>query len=133
MPALLTSISTDPNAFSASVIMDAISSGFNIFAGENSTFTLKSASIAARISSFSSGVPKPLITTLAPCSAKPRAIAKPIPEVEPVITAFLPVSIIHYLMKIIIFRIWKSAFKYHYCQIYAGKTLTYILHCTKRL
>src|SRR5579859_719860 len=42
---------------------------------------------------MSAGAPKPLITTLAPAPAKARAIARPMPLVEPVTTAFLPVSV----------------------------------------
>src|SRR5215467_6752858 len=48
----------------------------------------------ARSLSISSGAPKPLIVTLAPCSASARAMARPIPEVEPVTTAFLPFSMV---------------------------------------
>src|SRR5215813_11592478 len=49
--------------------------------------------MAERSFSISAGVPKPLITTLAPAFAKPRAIASPMPLVEPVTTAFLPVKV----------------------------------------
>src|SRR5215472_4605189 len=47
--------------------------------------------MADRSFSTSAGAPKPLITTLAPAPAKPRAIASPMPLVDPVTTAFLPV------------------------------------------
>src|SRR6185437_8501293 len=42
---------------------------------------------------MSAGAPKPLITTLAPAPAKARAYASPMPLVEPVTTAFLPVKV----------------------------------------
>src|SRR6186713_1712866 len=54
----------------------------------NSTFgksSRKSRSAAATLSS-----PRPLITTAAPARASPLAIARPIPAVDPVTTAFLP-------------------------------------------
>src|SRR5262249_2784107 len=44
--------------------------------------------------SISAAAPKPLIMTLAPSWARARAMARPIPEVEPVTTAFFPFSMI---------------------------------------
>src|SRR5581483_831422 len=49
--------------------------------------------MAERSFSMSAGAPKPLITTLAPSFAKARAYASPMPLVEPVTTAFLPVKV----------------------------------------
>ena len=54
---------------------------------------MKSFSIPARSFSISAAGPKPLIRTLAPSLAKARAMPSPMPEVEPVMTAFLPLSI----------------------------------------
>src|SRR3954462_3534650 len=42
---------------------------------------------------MSAGLPNPLITTLAPALAKARAHANPMPLVDPVTTADLPVSV----------------------------------------
>src|SRR3954454_18722624 len=42
--------------------------------------------------SMSAGVPMPLRTILAPAFAKVRAYASPMPLVDPVTTAFLPVN-----------------------------------------
>ena len=49
--------------------------------------------------------------TLAPCSAKPRAMAKPIPEVEPVTTAFLFFSMIYLTVKVY------TLYQYYSCGI----------------
>jgi hypothetical protein len=73
MPALLTRTSTEPNDFSPSAIIPAISAGLVMSAGEYTAFTPKSDSILARSFSMSSGEPKPLMTTLAPAAAKARA------------------------------------------------------------
>src|SRR5215467_11387574 len=94
MPALLTRMSTDPNVVSAVLIMAAISAGLVMSAGEYIALTPNSFSIPARSFSISAGVPKPLMVTLAPSCAKARAIARPMPEVDPVTTAFFPFSMI---------------------------------------
>jgi hypothetical protein len=93
MPALLTSTSTDPKVFSPSATISAISAGLVMSAGECTALTLKSVSIAERSFSMSAGTPMPLSTILAPARAKARAYANPMPLVEPVTTAVLPVSI----------------------------------------
>ena len=93
MPALLTRISTEPNVFSPSAIISAISAGLVMSAGECTALTLKSVSMPERSRSMSAGAPKPLITILAPAPAKARAIASPMPLVEPVTTAVLPVNV----------------------------------------
>src|ERR1700694_1557232 len=93
MPALLTSTSTEPNVFSPSAIMSAISAGLVMSAGEWIALTLKSVSVAARSRSMSAGAPMPLMTMLAPAPAKARAYANPMPLVEPVTTAVLPVNL----------------------------------------
>src|SRR4051794_35567092 len=90
MPALLTRMSTEPNVFSPSAIIPAISAGLVMSAGEYIPFPPKSDSVFARSFSMSSGEPKPLMTTLAPAPAKARAYASPMPLVDPVTTAFLP-------------------------------------------
>src|SRR5512140_757887 len=46
----------------------------------------------ARICSISALSPKPLSMRLAPSAASARAVASPIPEVEPVTSAVLPLS-----------------------------------------
>src|SRR6266404_7292703 len=47
----------------------------------------------ARSFSMSAAAPNPLMTTLAPARAKARAHANPMPLVEPVTTAALPVNV----------------------------------------
>src|SRR5580700_5378962 len=64
--------------------------------------------MAERSFSMSAGVPKPLITTLAPSFAKARAYASPMPLVEPVTTAFLPVKV-PISSSLLLFR-WGCAF-----------------------
>jgi hypothetical protein len=86
-------MSTEPSSRSADMNMSAISAGLVMSAGEYSALTRNSLAIAARSFSISVTAPKPLISTLAPSLAKARAIPSPIPEVEPVTTAFLPLSI----------------------------------------
>ena len=98
MPALLTRMSTAPKAFSASRIMPAISSGFAMSAGEWMALTPNSASMPLRARSISPASPKPLRTTLAPSLAMARAMARPMPLVEPVTTADLERSIIENLL-----------------------------------
>src|SRR5580704_18284131 len=93
MPALLTSTSTEPKVFSPSPIMSAISAGLVMSAGECTALTLKSVSIPDRSFSMSAGAPMPLRTILAPAPAKARAYASPMPLVEPVTTAVLPVNV----------------------------------------
>src|SRR5437868_1882668 len=93
MPALLTRTSTDPNVFSPSAIISAISPGLVMSAGECTALTLKSTSMLARSFSMSAGAPMPLRTMLAPAPAKARAYASPMPLVEPVTTAVLPVNV----------------------------------------
>jgi hypothetical protein len=87
MPALLTRMSTDPKAASASSIMPAMSAGRVMSAAECSARTPNSLSIAARSRSMSAGWPKPFSITLAPSRARARAMARPMPLVEPVTTA----------------------------------------------
>src|SRR6202011_361619 len=93
MPALLTRISTEPKVFSPSAIMSAISAGLVMSAGEYAALTLKSVSMPERSFSISAGTPMPLMTMLAPAPAKARAYANPMPLVEPVTTAVLPVNV----------------------------------------
>src|SRR6266571_2443262 len=93
MPALLTRISTEPKVFSPSATISAISAGLVMSAGECTALTLKSVSMAERSFSMSAGAPMPLITMLAPAPAKARAYASPMPLVEPVTTAVLPVNV----------------------------------------
>src|SRR5712664_3047893 len=93
MPALLTRMSTEPKVFSPSATISAICAGLVMSAGEWTALTLKSLSMAARSFSMSAGAPMPLRTILAPAPAKARAYASPMPLVEPVTTAVLPVNV----------------------------------------
>src|SRR6266404_1631623 len=93
MPALLTRTSTEPKVFSPSATISAICAGLVMSAGEWTALTLKSASMLARSFSMSAGAPMPLRTILAPAPAKARAYASPMPLVEPVTTAVLPVNV----------------------------------------
>jgi hypothetical protein len=86
-------MSTAPNVFSPSAIISAISAGLVISAGECTALTLKSFSMPERSLSMSAGAPMPLSTTLAPAPAKVRANASPMPLVDPVTTAVLPVNV----------------------------------------
>src|SRR6478672_4572271 len=93
MPALLTRTSTEPNDFFPSATISAISAGLVMSAGEWTALTLKSFSMLDRSFSMSAGAPMPLRTILAPAPAKARAYASPMPLVEPVTTAVLPVNV----------------------------------------
>src|ERR1700730_3254516 len=93
MTALLTRTSPEPSVFSPSAIMSAISLGLVMSAGEWTALTLKSVSMAARSRSMSAGAPMPLMTMLAPALTRARAYASPMPLVEPVTTAVLPVNV----------------------------------------
>src|SRR4051812_46161188 len=93
MPALLTRMSTAPKVLSPSLTISATSLGFDMSAGECTALTLNPLSMPARSFSISAGVPMPLSTMLAPSAAKARAIASPMPLVDPVTTAVLPVKV----------------------------------------
>lgn len=92
MPALLTRMSSRPDVCRVFSIISLIAAGFDMSAGEKVTRTLKSAAIFACTSATSSGLPKPLRTISEPAAAKARAMPKPIPLVDPVISDTLPVS-----------------------------------------
>jgi hypothetical protein len=68
-------------------------------AAEWSALTPNSLSIPRRMASISAASPKPLRRTFAPCPARARAIASPIPLVEPVTRAALDWSIMRDLEK----------------------------------
>ena len=93
MPALLTRMSGPPKAEAARPTRSAISAGLVMSAGEKSARTPNSVSMAARAASISSPGPKPLRTTFAPSAAKARAQARPMPLVEPVTRADLPLRV----------------------------------------
>src|SRR4051794_26244676 len=93
MPALLTRMSTAPKVLSPSLTISATSAGLVMSAGECTALTLNSLSMLARSFSMSAGAPMPLSTILAPSAAKARAIASPMPLVDPVTTAVLPVKV----------------------------------------
>src|SRR5947209_11775 len=84
MPALLTSTSTLPSSSAQRFIMRSISAGFDISAP---SWIAPSSSHSRSISAAS---PKPLIISFAPSAASALAIARPIPEVEPVTSATFP-------------------------------------------
>jgi hypothetical protein len=88
MPALLTRMSTPPNFSAAKAIMASISAGLLMSAPWYSART-PWAVIWARGPSWS---PKPFITMLAPCLASSMAMPRPMPLVEPVTRAVLPLS-----------------------------------------
>src|SRR5262245_35923254 len=90
MPALLTRMSSRPDACSVFSIISRIAAGFDMSAGEYDTRTLNSAATFACTSAISSGLPKPLRTISEPAAAKARAMPRPIPLVEPVTSDTLP-------------------------------------------
>jgi hypothetical protein len=98
MPALLTRMSSRPDVCRVFSIISRIAAGFDMSAGEKVTRTLKSTAIFACTSATSSGLPKPLRTISEPAAAKARAMAKPIPLVEPVTSDTLPASTSRLLM-----------------------------------
>src|SRR3954464_1479435 len=93
MPALLTRMSTEPKVLSPSLTISATSLAFDMSAGECTALTLNSLSMPERSFSMSSDAPMPLSTMLAPSAANARAIASPMPLVDPVTTAVLPVKV----------------------------------------
>src|SRR5436305_1461160 len=92
MPALLTRMSSRPDVCRVFSIISPIAAGLDMSADEKVTRTLKSAAILACTSATSSGLPKPLRTISEPAAAKARAMPKPIPLVDPVISDTLPAS-----------------------------------------
>ena len=70
----------------------AISAGFVMSAPEYFALMPNSFSRPERIASIASLSPKPLSMMLAPSAASARAVASPMPEVEPVTSAVLPLS-----------------------------------------
>ena len=61
-------------------------------AAEYMALTPNSFSMPPRSFSIAALSPKPLMVTLAPCAASARAMASPMPEVEPVTSADFPFS-----------------------------------------
>ena len=61
-------------------------------AGEWTTSTRNSEIILARVSTISSGLPKPLSTIADPAAASARAMPSPMPLVDPVTSDTLPSS-----------------------------------------
>ena len=92
IPALLTRIFTVPNVAVAFSTNPAISSGLVISAPQYDARTRCSVSMAVRNPSMASSSPKPLSIKLQPAPARAWAMASPIPLVEPVTIADLPVS-----------------------------------------
>src|ERR1700722_2339890 len=73
--------------------MSAISLPLLMSAAEYIALTLKSFSMPARSFSMAALSPKPLMVMLAPSAASARAMARPMPEVEPVTSADFPFNI----------------------------------------
>src|SRR6266851_3675017 len=90
IPALLTRMSQAPSALSASATIARISAGFDISAGEYATLMRYFSARPARSFSISAWSPKPLSRRLQPCSASAVAMPRPMPLVEPVTMADLP-------------------------------------------
>src|SRR5215216_4183782 len=93
MPALLTRISTLPNSLVAASTMREISAGFAMSAELKLVLTPNSLAICARVLAIAGASPKPFNMTSQPACASARAMPRPIPLVEPVTIATLPVSI----------------------------------------
>ena len=88
MPALLTRMSGGPSSSAQRVIIASIA------AGSRQVGAVVDRARAPRTSrSISAASPKPLIISLAPSAASARAIARPMPEVDPVTSATLPSKI----------------------------------------
>jgi len=92
MPALLTRTSSRPNDASVASIISAIDAGLDMSAAEYCTVTPNSSASLAWVAVISSGFPKPLSTTADPAAARARAMPRPIPLVEPVISDTRPES-----------------------------------------
>jgi hypothetical protein len=90
IPALLTRISSRPACATVAAIISAIELGLVMSAGEKLAFTPNSATICSRVRSISAARPRPFSTTSAPAAASARAIPRPMPLVDPVISATLP-------------------------------------------
>src|SRR3954470_9567118 len=88
MPALLTRMSGPPSSSAQRFIIRSISSGLDMSAPSCSA---PSSSHSRAIAEAS---PKPLIISFAPSDASALAIARPIPEVDPVNSATLSFSVI---------------------------------------
>src|SRR3569623_2998834 len=85
-------ISTEPKVLSPSATISSITPGLVMSAGECTALTPNSRSMPERSFSMSAGVPMPLSTMLAPALASARAEARPMPLVDPVMTAALPAN-----------------------------------------
>ena len=90
MPALLTTMSGPPQAACARSTIAAISSGFVMSAPSCSASAPLATDNSPRIASIASASPKPFSITAAPSAASARAMARPMPDVEPVTIALLP-------------------------------------------
>ena len=90
MPALLTRMSTPPSSCAAARTIAWISAGFEMSAPLKPTFTLNSSARPRRSFSMAAASPKPFSITFAPSAASARAIPSPMPLVEPVTSADLP-------------------------------------------
>src|SRR4051812_23218443 len=99
MPALLTRMSTLPNAALVFATRSAIAAGLVMSAPLYSTFTALLLANSTRCDSITALSPKPLSMTLQPAPANASAMAFPMPLVEPVTMAALPLSDMNYLLK----------------------------------
>jgi hypothetical protein len=88
MPVLLTRMSIEPASASNRSIA-ALTALLSVTSNAASTTVAPSARrVSAAAANFST--PRPLRTTVAPAAARPRASAKPIPWLDPVISAVRP-------------------------------------------
>ena len=79
-----------PDQSASSAIIASIAAGSRRSAPKCRVPPLPAASTSAMAAAICPGVPRPLIATLAPACASPRAIASPMPEVLPVTRAVRP-------------------------------------------
>src|SRR5580704_7962606 len=101
MPALFTRMSTLPNAALVLATRSAIAVGLLMSAPLYSTFTPNFAAVSLRSFSIAAASPKPFSMTLQPSAANASAMAWPMPLVEPVTRADLPLRDMraHFLKK----------------------------------
>ena len=90
MPALFTRMSTGPKLRPTRSTMSRIAAGFDMSASSKRTGTSWRAPITWQRFSASIGSAMPFSTIIAPAAASALAMPRPMPLVEPVMTATLP-------------------------------------------
>ena len=97
MPALFTSMSKEPSVFSAVLIMSAISAGLVMSARRidrlDAELLFDPGALFLDVGGRAEAVDQDVGAVL----GKSRAMPSPIPEVEPVTTAFFPLSMVVFL------------------------------------